>query len=186
MGAGACSPLPGRCSLTGRLTDRRCSRSSRYEPGRLGAAQPQRRAGGPRETRHPAARCRHGGDHRPPRPGPWPGWRAAGMPRRNSAGYGVTVSPDSSKVYVTGDTATYGTTIGYGSWEETTMRRTAGLAALAWRRGSGTPAGPAPPPPSSSGPPPWTPSAPPSARPAIRARPRTTRLPLHDHGKAPG
>jgi DNA-binding beta-propeller fold protein YncE len=34
---------------------------------------------------------------------------------QNSAGEGVAVSPDSSKVYVTGDTSTYGTTIGYSS-----------------------------------------------------------------------
>ena len=34
---------------------------------------------------------------------------------QNSAGEGVAVSPDSSKVYVTGDTARYGTTIGYNS-----------------------------------------------------------------------
>jgi DNA-binding beta-propeller fold protein YncE len=34
---------------------------------------------------------------------------------QNSAGEGVAVSPDSSKVYVTGDTARFGTTIGYGA-----------------------------------------------------------------------
>jgi outer membrane protein assembly factor BamB len=38
-----------------------------------------------------------------------------GHPANNSAAYGVAVSPDSSKVYVTGDTAAYGTTIGYSS-----------------------------------------------------------------------
>lgn len=38
-----------------------------------------------------------------------------GHPAQNSAAHGVAVSPDSSKVYVTGDTATYGTTIGYNS-----------------------------------------------------------------------
>jgi DNA-binding beta-propeller fold protein YncE len=34
---------------------------------------------------------------------------------QNSAGEGVAVSPDSSKVFVTGDTARFGTTIGYGA-----------------------------------------------------------------------
>jgi outer membrane protein assembly factor BamB len=38
-----------------------------------------------------------------------------GHPTKSSAGYGVAVSPDSSKVYVTGDTTPYGTTIGYNS-----------------------------------------------------------------------
>jgi len=38
-----------------------------------------------------------------------------GHATKNSAGEGVAVTPDSSKVYVTGDTATYGTTIGYSS-----------------------------------------------------------------------
>lgn len=38
-----------------------------------------------------------------------------GHAAQNSAGEGVAVSPDSSAVYVTGDTASYGTTIGYGS-----------------------------------------------------------------------
>jgi outer membrane protein assembly factor BamB len=38
-----------------------------------------------------------------------------GHPTQNSAGVGVAVSPASSKVYVTGDTSPYGTTIGYGA-----------------------------------------------------------------------
>jgi len=38
-----------------------------------------------------------------------------GHPAKNSSAYGVAVSPDSSKVYVTGDTIPYGTTIGYGA-----------------------------------------------------------------------
>jgi len=38
-----------------------------------------------------------------------------GHPTKASSAYGVAVSPDSSKVYVTGGTASYGTTIGYAS-----------------------------------------------------------------------
>jgi outer membrane protein assembly factor BamB len=45
-----------------------------------------------------------------------PAWVARyGHPAQNSAAYGLAVSPDSSKVYVTGDTATHGTTVGYSS-----------------------------------------------------------------------
>ncbi len=46
---------------------------------------------------------------------------------QNSAGEGVAVSPDSAKVYVPGDTANYGTTIGYGSREATEMRGSIGV-----------------------------------------------------------